>query len=58
VTIDVISSEGEADILKNLQRKSDAASQMFEQLVSLMNDELKIKQTNEYTKKNTTPSWL
>ena len=58
VTIDVISSEGESDILKNLQRKSNAASQMFEQLVSLMNDELKIKQTNEYTKKNTTPSWL
>lgn len=58
VTIDVISSEGEADVLKNLQRKSEAAAQMFSNLVALMNNELKIKQDNKYTKENTKPSWL
>lgn len=58
VTVDVISSEGEADVLKNLQRKSDNAAKMFSQLVELMNNELQIKKTNEYTHTPKTPSWL
>jgi hypothetical protein len=58
VTVDVISSEGEADVLKNLQRKSDAAAQMFSQLVDLMNDELKVNKTRHETKQPVIPSWL
>ena len=58
VTIDVISSEGEADVLKNLQRKSDAAADMFNNLVELMNNELKIKKTKTNTKKASKPEWL
>ena len=58
VTIDVISSEGEADVLKNLQRKSEQASKMFAQLVELMNNELNLKKTDNNTKPITKPSWL
>jgi hypothetical protein len=58
VIIDVITSEGEARVLQNLQRKSDAADKMFESLVELMNNELKIQQENKYTEREEIPTWL
>lgn len=58
VTVDVITSEGEANILSNLQRKSQAAEVMFSRLVELMNHELNITQANPFTKKQKLPSWL
>ena len=58
VTVDVITSEGEANVLNNLQRKAEAAEKMFANLVSLMNDELKIESENLHTKQTTLPSWL
>jgi len=58
VTVDVISTEGQAGVLANLKRKTEAAERMFEHLVSLMRDELKIKTVNECTKKEKVPSWL
>ncbi len=58
VTVDIISSEGEADVLKNLQRKAAQSEVMFSSLVSFMNNELKITEKNEYTKKEEVPSWL
>lgn len=58
VTIDVVASEGEKTILKNLQRKAHQAEVMFAQLVSLMNNELQISQSNKFTKQTNTPSWL
>ena len=58
VTVDVISSEGEADVLKNLQRKSDQASKMFAQLVELMNNELNLKKIDKNTQPITKPNWL
>jgi hypothetical protein len=58
VTVDVIASEGEAGVLSNLRRKSDAADSMFKQLVHLINDELRIVQKHEYTNKTQSPSWL
>jgi hypothetical protein len=58
VHIDVITSEGEARVLANLQRKAAAAEEMFSQLVALMNDELSIKKTNRFTNQLQTPSWL
>ena len=58
VYADVITSEGELNVLSNLQRKADAADRMFENLVRLMNDELAI-QKNEYNATKTEiPSWL
>lgn len=58
VTIDVISSEGESGVAKNLQRKSDQAEKMFSQLVELMSAELRIQKHNPFTEKQLIPTWL
>jgi len=58
VIIDLITTEGQSAVMKNLQRKSDQAASMFSNLVDMMWNELKIKKTNEYTKKEEIPSWL
>lgn len=58
VTVDVITSEGELDVLRNLQRKAIAAEQMFSNLVNLMRDELHIEQTNTHTAQELIPQWL
>lgn len=58
VRIDVISSEGEAGVLANMNRKSTQAEEMFATLVSLINNELKIQQQNNNNKKQELPSWL
>jgi hypothetical protein len=58
VTVDLISTDGQANVLANLKRKTEAADVMFEHLVALMMDELKIKRQNDYTKQEEVPSWL
>jgi hypothetical protein len=58
VTVDVISSEGESRVLANLQKKSDAASIMYDSLVRKMWDELKIEKVNNHTKKGSIPKWI
>ena len=58
VTVDVITSEGEASVLENLQRKSEAATVMFDRLVQHMNQELAIRTTRAYTTPEEVPSWV
>lgn len=58
VTIDMITTDGQADVMINLRRKTAAADAMFAQLVGLMWQELKIEKRNEYTKQMEVPSWL
>ena len=58
VTVDIISTEGQRDVLRNLERKAAAADKMFSQLVLMMWKELKLEQTNNYTQKEVLPSWL
>lgn len=58
VTIDVVTSEGEAGVLANLRRKSEAADLMFARLVEVMNAELKIRTAVTFTKKEELPAWL
>lgn len=58
VTVDLIITESQEYILKNLQRKSDAASQMFAQLVALMRNELKIRKVEQNETATEVPSWL
>lgn len=57
VTIDVISSEGQEQELKNLQRKAKAAEKMFAVLVAQMNNELSIQKKNPFTQKLQKPKW-
>lgn len=58
VVVDMVTTEGQADVVANLQRKSEQADRMFEQLVGMMWKELKIERHNEYTNKAEAPSWL
>jgi hypothetical protein len=58
VTVDIVTSEGEAGVLANLNRKAAAADDMFARLVELMNDTLQLKKVNQFTRKERLPKWL
>lgn len=58
VIIDVVSSEGEADVLANLQRKQAAADTMFDNLVAMMNDSLSIQIKPYGDTEEEVPTWL
>lgn len=58
VHIDMISSEGEAGVLASLKRKAGQADKMFERLVELINNELRIEKQHLHTKQPSLPSWL
>jgi len=58
VTVDMITTDGQADVLANLQRKSDQAAAMFDNLVSMMWQEMKIETKNDYTNREELPTWL
>lgn len=59
VTADIITTEGEAEVMTNLQRKADAADKMFSEIVGEMNSELRIKRNSaEFNQKEIVPSWL
>jgi len=58
VVVDVISTEGQAGVLANLKRKTEAADKMFTFLVALMLDELRVRRENDYTQTEEAPVWL
>jgi len=58
VVVDMITTDGQENVLKNLERKSLAAEKMFNHLVSMMWNELKITKKEQPTKKEELPSWL
>lgn len=58
VTVDIVSSEGEAGVLENMNRKSAQAERMFERMVELMNNELHFDNTTQFTRTEEVPSWL
>lgn len=58
VHVDMITTEGQNNVLANLQRKAENADAMFEQLVQHMRDELKITRQNDYTNEMEIPQWL
>jgi SNF2 family DNA or RNA helicase len=58
VTVDIVLTEGERKIMKNLQRKNLAAIKMFDNLVKEMNNVLHINKTVKFTKQEVLPSWL
>lgn len=58
VVVDIVTSDGNSGVRANLQRKSDAADEMFSRLVELMNDSLQIKRSNPFQKQTEVPSWL
>ena len=58
VTVEMVTTDGQANVLANMEAKEKAASHMFSQLVALMSEELQIHKHHNYTKKEEIPSWL
>ena len=58
VRVDIVTTEGEIGVLKNLQRKSDAADKMFSSLVAAMCSELNIEKATQKPIDMEVPSWL
>jgi hypothetical protein len=58
VKVDVIATEGEHDVLRNLQRKATAADRMFSSLVACMNEAAGIVRGSQFTKREELPTWL
>ena len=58
VTVDCVMTEGDRAVLHNLQAKATAADAMFSSLVACMNNELHIKNSGSFEKKEEIPSWL
>lgn len=57
VYVDVVTTEGEMGVLKNLQRKSEAAAKMFDILVREMNDAIKLNRAVERLETVEVPKW-
>jgi hypothetical protein len=58
VRMDMITSEGEVGVLRNLNRKAAQADEMFRQLVKLINGELKITRADRHKYELEMASWL
>lgn len=58
VKVDIITTEGEQSVLKNLQRKATAADRMFSNLVGEMNQALRIERGQTFNEQEDVPSWL
>jgi Helicase conserved C-terminal domain len=58
VTVDIVTTEGGMNALKNLERKAAQADRMFDALVAHMRDALNIRRTDDYTADVEVPAWL
>ena len=58
VRVDIVTTEGEQGVTRNLQRKADQAEQMFDRLVAEMNRASGIARTTTHTKPMEIPQWL
>jgi hypothetical protein len=58
VTVDIVTTEGESGVVKNLQRKATQADKMFENLVNEMGNVLNINRSTEFTTEQGKISWL
>jgi hypothetical protein len=58
VISDIIATEGEKDVLANLQRKASAANQMFTELIKHMNDAIGVDRSIAFREQEGTPTWL
>ncbi|MDH3637907.1 MAG: DEAD/DEAH box helicase [Gammaproteobacteria bacterium] len=58
VNVEIVTTEGEQNVLKNLRRKASQADQMFSNLVEEMNNELAVSRVNPFTHQEELPQWL
>ena len=58
VTVDMVATEGGANVLRNLERKAAAADRMFDSLTAHVNDALAIRRTQTFSQEAEVPSWI
>lgn len=58
VTVDIVTTDGEISVLKNMQRKSEAADKMFSELIKYMNASIAINTDHNFNQKVEVPSWM
>jgi hypothetical protein len=58
VVVDIVTTEGEMNVMKNLQRKAAQADRMFSNLVAEMNSAQSIARVNDHRANMEIPSWL
>ena len=58
VVVDVVTTEGEANVVVNLQRKEEAAARMFSRLVEEMNAAQSVARATGFAEKEIAPPWL
>jgi hypothetical protein len=58
VTVDIVTTEGERGVLRNLQRKAEQADKMFSNLVAEMNAAQAIDRASKFNKQQELPKWL
>ena len=58
VTVDIVTTEGERGVLKNLQRKATQADAMFSRLVEEMNRAVAIDRASNMNTRMELPTWL
>lgn len=58
VTVDIVTTDGEIGVLKNLQRKTEAAQKMFDMLVREMTNAMEIERVDNHTNETELPAWL
>lgn len=58
VTVDIVTTEGERGVLKNLQRKAANADRMFSNLVNERNAAMAVNRAPAFTKQEEIPAWL
>lgn len=58
VLVDVITTEGQKDVLASLQRKASAANEMFSSLVGHMNNSMQIERNGHSGRSREAPAWL
>lgn len=58
VIVDTVLTEGELGVFENVKRKARDATVMFQRMIELMNDELRIKGDRHELNKISMPEWL
>jgi hypothetical protein len=58
VTVDAITSTGQANVIGNWRRKADICDAMFSELVAHMNNAIKLDRMTKFEGKAQVPSWL
>ncbi len=58
VHVNIIATQGEAGVTKNLRRKAQQADRLFSYIVECMKDELRMNRAEGFSKLEEVPAWL